>query len=127
MPYDDEAGVRQFFLANAHAHDQQAAAILSKIGVQIGTGGLMSQAAEDALLAVMRAHVEGHHLPPPQPLRDWMRFHVDAHNAEYNALQAGQIPDEIAVADFSSPAAFYDWLTVHQALHDGVAQVLGLS
>lgn len=122
MAFGDTQALKDFALVHRFVHSANCAAIQRK-GLGATPAALVDATpAMDAWAALMR-HDEN---VDAQPLVDWLQLHGNLHQAEYDAIGAGEAPDLTSV-DFRSPEQFYDWMAAHQAIHDQVGQILGVT
>lgn len=124
--FADAQGLRDFFLVHQFVHDEEAAALTAQFGVPATTFGVLSPAAEEAWVQLMAAGSPRQ--PAPLALQDWLRLHAQIHINTY--AQLGQNPTtapDLSLVDFSSPNEFYDWMYVHQQMHDFEQSTLGVS
>jgi len=123
--FGDTQALKVFFLAHRFAHDQESKALSDRYGGAFSTFGMSSPVAEETWAQMMQ---EEPPRPTPPPLADWLLFHAAIHNTTFQTIQSiGVVAPDISVADFSSPTQFYDWLLVHQLMHDYERQALGLT
>jgi hypothetical protein len=122
--FGDVVGLQTFFLDHRVVHEATASAVTTKYKVSASTLGLSSEAAQEAWARLM-AEREG---PIPDALHDWLLFHAQIHNQTFALIGGtGFVAPDISIADFSQPGHFYDWMSVHQQMHDYEQQQLGLS
>jgi len=112
MNFGDAESLRDLFLVHRFVHDQYAAQIVAKGGQVTPTGGLSSELALAEWVVTMQGDAPG--LMPA--LGDWLQLHQNLHQAEYQAVNAGLMPDLVDV-DFSDEQQFYDWMELHRDLH----------
>jgi len=125
ISHGDKAALQDFFLVHRFVHDSEADAISAQLGIPFPTFGVADSSAEEAWVETMRAE-KGQ--PPPPALSNWLALHAQIHQAAYAAIggTANLAPD-LSVADFAAPEQFYDWLYVHQTMHDYEQSSLGVS
>jgi hypothetical protein len=124
--FNDDAGLRNFLFVHRFVHDATAAALTAKYGVPASSFGLASVIAEEAWLSLMKSGKTPQR--PPVALQDWLKTHAQIHVATYALL--GQTPTaapDLSVVDFSAADQFYDWMYVHQSMHDFEYASLGLT
>lgn len=118
--------LRDFLLVHRFVHDATAKALTAKYQVVASTFGISGESAENEWAALMRSQQRGQ--PVPAGLQVWLELHAQIHINTYALL--GQNPTtapDLSVVDFSSPEQFYDWLYVHQQMHDFEQSSLGLT
>jgi hypothetical protein len=126
--FNDASGLRDFLLVHRFVHMETANAITAKYGVPFSTFGLDSQIAEDAWIQAMQAGAQGRKVPQPSSLQDWLNVHADIHNQSYTLIAGqGTVAPDLSVVDFADAEQFYDWMEVHQAMHDFEYQQLNLT
>lgn len=124
IDFGDSDGLLHFFNDHRFVHEEESIALTAKYGGVFSTFGLFSSLAEDAWINLMRTR-QG---PPPQALIDWLQVHAFIHDQTYAALAgSGTTAPDLSVVDFSKEDQFYDWMYVHQQMHDYEQQTLGLS
>jgi hypothetical protein len=123
--FGDIQGLRNFWIVHSFVHLAEATAFTQKYGVPFSSALIDSAGAEDAWTQVTQAGKPGQPVPPV--LRDWLQNHAQNHINAYTLL--GQSPTDapdLSQVDFSSPDQFYDWLYVHQQMHDFEQTSLGI-
>jgi hypothetical protein len=123
--FGDESGMKNFFLVHRFIHDQTAAALTAKFHVAASSFGIFDSKADDEWLNLMKNAKPG--TTPPPSLRNWLKIHADIHVATYTLL--GQTPTtapDLSLVDFGDQEQFYDWMFVHQSMHDFEQASLGL-
>jgi hypothetical protein len=127
--FNDPMGLRNFLLVHRFVHLETATAITAKFGVPFSTFGIDSQIAEDAWLKSMAKGAQGQKVPQvPTSLQDWLNVHNLMHMQSYTILgQSPTVAPDLSQVDFSQADQFYDWMYVHQQMHDFEFQTLGLS
>lgn len=126
MEFNDAPAIRDFFLVHRFVHQGEAEAITAKYNVPFSTVALGSGAAEEAWVERMAAGQDAG--PIPNSLRDWLNLHADMHTQAYALI--GSTPTtapDLAVVDFARAEQFYDWMFVHQEMHDFEQASLGVS
>jgi hypothetical protein len=124
--FNDASGLRNFLLVHRFVHLAESQAFQAKFGVTVSTFGIDSQAAEDAWVALMREGAAGR--PIPAALRDFLQVHAFIHNQSYTLLgQSATLAPDLSVVDFGDAQQYYDWMSVHQDMHDFEYQQLGLT
>lgn len=124
--FGDDSGMKNFFLVHRFIHDQTAAALTAKFNVAASSFGIFDSNADTEWLKLMKDAKAG--TTPPPALRNWLQVHADIHVANYVLL--GQTPTtapDLSVVDFGDQEQFYDWMYVHQQMHDFEQASLGLS
>lgn len=122
--YGDVSGLQTFFNDHRFVHDATANALSLKFGGSFSSFGLYSVIAETAWIQIMKSR-RG---PMPQALIDWLQIHNVIHNQTYRFLGGtGTVAPDLSVVDFSHPVQFYDWMYVHQQMHDFEQATLGIS
>ncbi len=122
MLFGDDASLYDFFLVHRMLHDQYAVKIAAAGKGATPTGGMSSESALQAWISAMRKQGPG----SAPVLLDWLKLHQNLHQAEYQALGFGLLPDLIDV-DFSLEDQFYDWMYGHAAIHTIQSQALGVT
>ena len=126
--FNDSDGIRSFLLVHRFVHDETAAALTAKFGLPVSSFGLDSQVAEDAWVHSMREGAQRRKLQQPASLQDWLNIHAYIHNQTYTLLAGqGTVAPDLSLVDFSDAEQYYDWMEVHQAMHDYEYQQLGLT
>jgi hypothetical protein len=124
--FNDRLGLQNFLLVHRYVHDATAAALTARFHQPASSFGLGSVVAEEAWSKLM---AEGKTpAKVPAALQDWLNTHYHIHTNTYALL--GQTPTtapDLSVVDFSSSDQFYDWMFVHQEMHDFEYQQLGLT
>ena len=121
--FGDAQALAFFFLDHRVVHEQVAAALAAQLGQSITTFDVSSAAAEAEWAEAMSTQTPG-----GQALDDWLHFHADIHNTTYQLIfGTGTYPPDLSQVDFSKPTGFYDWMYVHQIVHDYEQQALGLT
>jgi hypothetical protein len=122
--FGDAAGLKMFMLTHKFVHDQIALFAQAKYGSSFSGYGLMSPFAEAAWEELMKGE-RTENIPPA--LQDWLQLHAILHDEEYALIvgvsSIGQ-PD-LSLVNFSDQQQFYDWMYVHQQLHDIEQGILG--
>lgn len=124
--FGDDQGMKNFFFVHRFVHDATAQALTARFGVNASSFGIVDSLAEDAWLKLMRDKKPGQKIP--NSLLGWLKIHSDMHIATYTLL--GQTPTtapDLSQVDFGSEDQFYDWMFVHQEMHDFEQQSLGLT
>ena len=135
--FGDEDGVKTFVMAHRFAHEAEAQAVNQQLQANIGTYGIGGEAIIEPWIQLMKGERED--LPPE--IADWLEFHSLNHQAILGYLGlnnstgvgvinvAGSVisTGDLAQADFSDPEQMYQWLTLHQQVHDFEQQALGLA
>jgi hypothetical protein len=120
--FGDVPALRQFFLDHYTVHIQTAQALGTTYGGIFSTTGLFDQLAEDAWVEVMSQRT-----PASRPLAYWLILHNQIHQTtEQQIVSAGLNAPDLSIVDFSKEDQFYDWMYVHQEMHDYEQQALGL-
>lgn len=119
MNFGDEESLRDLFLVHRFVHDQYSAQIVAQGGLPTPTAGLSSEIALADWVVTMKGDSPG--LMPA--LGDWLQLHQNLHQAEFQAVNTGFLPDLVDV-DFSDQQQFYDWMELHRALHKQQDSVL---
>jgi len=121
--FGDARALSFFMFDHRFVHEQTAAALSAKTGQSISTFGVSSPAAEAEWAYAMETGERG-----GQALADWLHFHADIHNSTYQFINGtGTFPPDLSQADFTRPQTFYDWIYVHQQIHDYEQAVLGIT
>ncbi len=116
--------LRVFWLDHIMAHNQEADALSATFGGSFSTGGLDSQIALDAWERLMTERPG----TIPESMRLWLAWHAVIHNQSYAALAStGTVAPDLSQVDFGQPLQFYDWMYVHQQMHDFEQQQLGIT
>jgi hypothetical protein len=124
--FNDRSGFFNFMLVHRFVHEQAAAAISAKFGVPFSTFGLSSRLAEEAVAELMAQGKPGQRAPAG--LQDWLKVHADIHVQSYTLLgQSPTVAPDLSQVDFGSSDQYYDWMYVHQQMHDFEYQQLGLT
>jgi hypothetical protein len=126
LPYRDANALHDYFLVHRFVHEATSGALGVQYQAPGTTFGLSDQQAEEAWINLMGNPDERGAQPPA--LRAWLDNHNQIHLNTYAVL--GGDPDsapDLSVVDFSSEAQFYDWMQLHQEVHDYEQQALGLS
>jgi hypothetical protein len=124
LDFSDTDGLLHFLNDHRFVHDQESTYLTAQFGGQFPTFGLFSSIAEDNWIQLMRTR-QG---PVPRALQDWLQIHASIHNQTYQAIAGeGTVAPDLSVVDFSKPDQFYDWMYVHQQMHDYEQQFLGFS
>lgn len=124
MNHGDAEGLRIFFLEHRLAHAAIAAAVAAQHDMTLPEFDVGDESARRQWEAVMRPDApEGLRTPV---LDDWLNLHQQLHQAEYQAVGLGPVPD-LGVVDFSDAKAFAQWMLEHQQIHDLVGNELGIS
>jgi hypothetical protein len=124
--FADESGINNFFLVHRFIHDQTATALTQRFGVSASSFGVFDTSAQAEWIDLMKKKEPG--TRPPQALAVWLKVHSDIHIATYGLL--GQTPTtapDLSIVDFGSEEQYYDWMYVHQQMHDFEQASLGLS
>ena len=115
--------LRTFMAVHRSVHDATSAALSAKYAGSFSTFGLSAGVAEGQWIEIMRTR-RG---PMPEALNDWLRYHAQIHNATYARLAGtGTVAPDLSVVDFSKETEFYDWMYVHQQMHDYEQDALGI-
>jgi hypothetical protein len=123
--FGDAQGLASFFLAHRFIHDATAKALTAQFGSAASTFGLSSGTAERAWAELMQGEAG---TPPPDALKDWLKYHADIHSESYTLIAGtGTVAPDLSLADFSQEQGFADWMFVHQQMHDFEYQQLGLT
>jgi len=127
--FGDVQGIRAFLLAHRFVHDQTSIALNKKYGVTASTFGISGETAEDAWIDLMKKGKQGETGGlTPDSLRNWLQIHADIHNQSYSLLAGTPtVAPDLSVVDFSDAQQFYDWMFVHQQMHDYEQGQLGLT
>jgi hypothetical protein len=124
--FGDDSGMKNFFLVHRFIHDQTANALTAKFSVAASSFGIFDSNADEQWLKIMKDAKPGK--APPPALRNWLQVHAEIHVATYVLL--GQTPTtapDLSLVDFGSQDEFYDWMYVHQQMHDFEQASLGLT
>ena len=122
--FGNEKALQTFFFDHRVVHEQTSATLTAKHGGAFSTFGISSPIAENQWLEAMKTS-QG---PMPDALQDWLRYHAAIHNATYLTIAgSGTVAPDLSVVDFSKADQFYDWLYVHQQMHDFEQSSLGIS
>jgi len=124
LNFGDEGGLRHFFLDHYTVHLQTANALSVKYSAPFSTIGLMDVLSEDAWVGLTTGRLK----QTTPALRDWLILHATIHDTtEQQIVSVGLYAPDLSVVDFSQPGQFYDWMYVHQEMHDYEQQALGLT
>jgi hypothetical protein len=123
MTFGDERALHDFLLVHRFVHAAVGAALQQRGASGLASATIDSDAAATDWVALMHGEA-----PPSgaHALADWLQLHANLHQAEYDALRAGQAPD-LGSVDFSNPGQFYEWMAAHQAVHDQVGALAGVT
>jgi hypothetical protein len=124
MNFGDDNALRHFFLDHYMVHLDTARAVSAKQGTAYGTIGLQDTLAEDAWIALMREETQ----VTADALHNWLILHNSIHQGTDAVITPGGLdaPD-LSVVNFAKQDQFYDWMYVHQELHNFEQQALGLT
>lgn len=122
--YGDEDGVKIFALAHQLTHDAESAAFAAQ-GIQVGDYEVGSQEVVQPWINAMRNPEE----PQDPGLWLWLQMHNQAHQQMLANLPIAQSIGgvDLSMVDFRDPDQMYQWLTMHQQIHDYEQQQLGIS
>lgn len=121
--HGDKDAMRHFFLDHYMVHIQTSQALQARFGGSFSTTGLMDALAEDALVQLMG----GPGQQTPAVLFNWLILHNIVHQVtEQRIVTLNLNAPDLSIVDFSQADQFYDWMFVHQELHDFEQQALGL-
>lgn len=125
LNFNDANALRDFMLVHRLVHDETAAKLTSVYGVPQSSFGISSRAMEDAWIELMNGSSQRG--TTPFTVRDWLNNHNQIHFNTF-LLLGGQPSGatDLSVVDFSSAEQFYDWMSVHQEVHDFEYASLGL-
>jgi hypothetical protein len=124
--FGDDSGMKNFFLVHRFVHDATAAALTEKFGVNASSFGVSDASASGEWLSLMKQGKPG--TRPPPALAGWLKLHADIHVATYALLgQTATTAPDLSLVDFGDKEQFYDWMYVHQQMHDFEQASLGLS
>jgi hypothetical protein len=122
--FGNETALKTFFFDHRVVHEETATALTNTYGGAFSTFGIASPIAEGQWLEAMRSR-KGPMLPA---LQDWLRFHAQIHNTTYMRLAGtGTLAPDLSIVDFSKEDQFYDWIYVHQEMHDFEQDTLGIT
>lgn len=124
FPYGDSDGVKAFTLAHRFAHDAERDAIAAKLGRTLGTYAVGGDEAVEPWIEMMQGRSQG----IPQAMSDWLQLHNDNHQSMLSILSpsVALAAVDLSIVDFRSADQMYEWLTLHQAIHQYEQQALGL-
>ena len=116
--YGDEDAVKQFTTAHYFTHDAEAGAIAKQFGRNITTFNVSGDSAQESWIALMRRELE----EPDYRLLDWLEAHNENHQQMLAAITANlgisvDIPVDLSLANFADDAQLYEWMTLHQQVH----------
>jgi hypothetical protein len=123
LNFGDTDGLQHFFLDHRTVHDQTALALSQRLGRVYSTVGVFDVLAEDSWLALMRQETQA----PSRQLLDWLILHSVIHQNTLLALTGETTDIDLSQVDFAQPDQFYDWMFVHQQVHDYEQAQLGLT
>ncbi|MBA0084031.1 MAG: hypothetical protein HRJ53_03460 [Acidobacteria bacterium Pan2503] len=115
--FGDADAVRQFVVAHYFTHEAEATALAAQFGRSPGTFNVSGMNIVDEWIGVMDGTIE----ETPRALNDWLEAHNDNHQsmAEIMGTSVANItgPVDLSIADFSNAEQLYEWLTLHQQMH----------
>jgi hypothetical protein len=124
LPFNDARALSDFMLVHRLVHLETANALSQQFKVPASTVGIEAQAAEDAWIRLMADKKAPKN---PTALRTWLDLHQQIHLATYELLGGDQSSSpDLSQVDFSNESEFYDWLQVHQEVHDYEQSTLGI-
>ena len=124
MPFGDEQALLDFAFVHRLVHRAVGSALQAA-----GKGATPNATIDsDAAMRVWGALMRGDDVTPAQarPLVDWLQLHANLHQAEYDVLALGPVPD-LSVVDFRDERQFYDWMFAHNIIHDTVGAASGVT
>lgn len=126
--YGDSDAVYQFAMAHFFAHQAEATAIAAQFGRNINVYNVSGQDIADDWVQLMAGQIEAQ----TRAMYDWLQSHNDSHVEMLQLMGTGGLAKsnaevDLSLADFKDPDQMYDWLTLHQQLHQYEQTVLKLS
>jgi len=124
--YGDDVGVSTFALAHRFAHEQEAQAIATKFPGQVIQ--TFNVGAEE-IVGPWQQMMADPDAPIPQGMFDWLISHNTNHTEMLALLPANAtlVQVDLSIVDFRDPDQMYEWMFLHQQMHDYEQSALGIT
>jgi len=124
IPFGDTEGLTQFFFAHRLNHIAIDHAIITNSLGNPANSTIDSQEALNSWIKQMNKPDETED-KTASILFDWLTWHDNLHQAEYNAFGLGESPS-INQFDTKNPGDFYNWMYLHAQMHEILNQAAGI-
>lgn len=123
--FGDEDAVKYFVLAHQFTHEIEHKAVKDQFGLDVVSYDVGGISVVDPWIMMMRRQTQG----IPTAMSDWLLSHNNAHQQILGALpvSVGLPMTDLSLVNFSDPWQLYEWLTLHQQMHDYEQQALGVT
>lgn len=111
--FKDDDGFRAFWQQHAFRHQVYANRLATVYSVQPVVFDLMDVAALDEILHQIRTGNRDKILATTS----WLLMHSQVHAIELNTVGGGTT-DGLTTVDLAKESDFYDWMGIHESLHD---------
>lgn len=124
IPFGDTEGLTQFFFAHRLNHIAIDQKIITNSLGSPANATIDSQEALKSWIQQMTKPDETDE-KAASIFFDWLTWHDNLHQAEYNALNLGDSPS-IGQFDPKSQGDFYSWMYLHAQMHETLNQAAGI-